>query len=196
MWSLVRRTIERNKPTYGRHLQFKPQVRSADRVESRNARPVTQATATTEDLDRNELSQLVSWLLGLRDPDHGEPTSGRPEWSFRRQLRCGGRWHRRYLSGHGFPRRRLSPLESLRQTFCGTVGQAPLYRFNFLEIRVSHANRCAVLTVPQIVLPRGRTRVRSTEEIFRLVFSNGLELNVVVADTALLTSFVSRKISK
>jgi hypothetical protein len=34
MWSLVRRTIEGRKPTYGRHLQFQPRVRSEDRVES------------------------------------------------------------------------------------------------------------------------------------------------------------------
>src|ERR1700693_359895 len=28
MWSLVRRTFEGRKPTYGRHLQFQPRVRS------------------------------------------------------------------------------------------------------------------------------------------------------------------------
>jgi hypothetical protein len=146
MWSLVRRTIEGRKSTYGRHLQFQPRVRSEDRVESQNARPVAQATATTGDLHRNELSQLVSQLLGLRDADHSEPTSGRPEWSLRRQFRCDGRWDRRYFSGHGFPCRRLSPLEVLRQRFCCAVGQAPVCPFNFLETRVSHANRCAVLT--------------------------------------------------
>ena len=82
MWSLVLRTIEGRKPTYGRHLQFQPRVRSGDRVESQNARPVAQATATTGDLHRNELSQLVSRLLGLRDADHsGVPMADGPLWN-------------------------------------------------------------------------------------------------------------------
>jgi hypothetical protein len=103
------------KPDYGRHLQFQTRVRSEDRVESPNDQPVADATDTTEDLDRNELNQLVSRLLDFRDADHSEPTSCRPRWSLRRQLRGNSRWHWRYFSGHGFPCRRLSPLEVLRR---------------------------------------------------------------------------------
>ena len=51
-----------------------------------------------QDLDRNELNQLVSRLLDFRDADHREPTSGRPRWSLRRQLRGDGRWYWRYFS--------------------------------------------------------------------------------------------------
>jgi|SRR5271166_2123932 len=148
MWSLVRRTIEGRKPTYGRHLQFQPRVRSEDRVESQNARPVAQATATTGDLHRNELSQLVSRLLGLRDADHSEPTSGRPEWSLRRQFRCDGRWDRRNFSEHGFPCRRLSPLEVLRQTFCARRSAATSDRRQSARLTFSRPESAIPTAVP------------------------------------------------
>src|SRR6516162_5813625 len=66
---------------------------------------------TTNDFDASKLNQHVTRLLDLRDPDHREPTPGKPERSLRRQLFCDVRGYRRYISGHGFPCRRLSPSE-------------------------------------------------------------------------------------
>ena len=66
---------------------------------------------TTDDLDASKLNQHVTRLLDLRDPDHSERTPGRPEWSLRQQLFCDVRGYRRYIGGHGFPCRCLSPSE-------------------------------------------------------------------------------------
>jgi hypothetical protein len=88
-------------------LQMQPEKpRFSLRLIRKNHEP-----ATTDDLDASKLSELGTRLLDLRHADHSEPTPGRPEWSLRQQLLCDVRGHRRYISGHGFPCRRLFPSE-------------------------------------------------------------------------------------
>src|ERR1700730_10610482 len=83
MWSLLRRTIEGESRLMGATYNF-----------SLGFAQGTESNAKTPDrlLRRQPLQEICtgmsSRLLGLRDADHSEPTSGRPEWSLRRQFRC------------------------------------------------------------------------------------------------------------
>jgi hypothetical protein len=105
MAGLKRRT---KKSPHECHFHFQPWVRPSIRVEDRNTRPIVLPTNPSEDRDGNELNQPGYRLFRLRNADHSEPASGRPEWSFRRQFLCHGRRHQRDFSGHGFFCRCLS----------------------------------------------------------------------------------------
>ena len=106
-------------------------------------------TDTADDLDASKLSELGTRLLDLRDGDHSEPTSGRPEWSLRQQLLCDVRGHRRYISGHGFPCRRLfrpawpryvfAQLTRLANVVCLPLGKS-CWRSSSVNLK-SRANR-------------------------------------------------------
>jgi hypothetical protein len=106
--------IRTERPDHGRYLQFQPRVHSKERVGNQNAQPVDQSKDTADDLDRDKLSQLVYWILDLRNPDYCEPTPGRAKRSLRRRLLCRVRGRRRNFSGGSLLCRCLFPLEILR----------------------------------------------------------------------------------
>ena len=134
-----------NTSNYGHHRQFQPQARPSIRFESANDRLVAQRTSAAEDRDSNEPSQSGSRLLGLCDADHHQPASGRAERSLWRQFRCDSWRNRRFLGGYGFPCRRLSPSEVLRQTSGRAACQVPVRPYYVLEARLGNALRFAVL---------------------------------------------------
>jgi hypothetical protein len=120
------------KSPYECRFHFQPWVRSVIRAKEQNARPIAQPTDRSEDCERNEPDQPGCRLFRRWNADHCEPPAIGPEWFLGRQFCSDGRRYWRNLSGHGFPCRRLSLLQILRQTFCCVLSQPSDLRSHFI----------------------------------------------------------------